>query len=211
MHLLTLYTHPHSRGATVRWMLEECGASYQTVPVHFGTEMKSPAYLAINPMGKSPALKVGDTVLTEAAAIITFLAEQYPDKHLIPAASSLARGEYYRWLCFALHCEYAMMDRWHGISNDDARRRAIGYGDFDSAINTLSHFLHGKTFALDEHFSALDLYLSGLIGWGMFRAQVLPTDGVLARYAQQHIQRPAFLRAQALDQALAEEMGLTAR
>ena len=80
MQKLTLYTNPHSRGTNVRWMLEECGADYDTVGVPFGAEMKAPAYRAINPMGKVPALTHGDTVLTETVAILTWLAERYPEK-----------------------------------------------------------------------------------------------------------------------------------
>ena len=119
MPTLTLYTNPHSRGANVRLMLEECGADYDTVAVAFGTEIKAPAYRAINPMGKVPALTHGDTVLTETVAIITWLAERYPQKALIPAAGSDARGEYYRWLCFALHLEYAAIDRKRAIENSE--------------------------------------------------------------------------------------------
>ena len=92
MQKLTLYTNPHSRGGMVRWMLEECGADYDTVAVAFGAEIKAPAYRAINPLGKVPALAHGDTVLTETLAIITWLAEHYPDKALIPEAGSDARG-----------------------------------------------------------------------------------------------------------------------
>ena len=94
MHNITLYTHPFSRGRYVVWMLKECGAEYTVVPVQFGTQMKSAEYLAINPQGQVPALKFGDAVLTESTAIITFLAEQFPDKHLIPAAGTVERGEY---------------------------------------------------------------------------------------------------------------------
>ena len=207
MNPLTFYTHPHSRGQHVRWMLEECEADYEVIPVQY-SDMHSPDYLAVNPMGKSPVLKADDTILTETAAIITFLAEQYPHKNLIPPAGSLARGEYYRWLLFAIHAEYAIMDRWQGVSRGEGSRRAVGYGDYESAINTLNGFVQNKTYVLGDHFSALDLYLSGLIGWGMMHAQVLQADGALAQYAQQHIRRPAFIRAQTLDQALAAEMGL---
>lgn len=74
-------------------------------------ELKRPEYLAINPLGKVPALKAGETVLTETLGIITWLAEQFPKKNLIPEAGSITRGEYYRWMCFALHLEYAGVDR----------------------------------------------------------------------------------------------------
>ena len=206
MQKLTLYTNPHSRGGMVRWMLEECGADYDTVAVAFGAEIKAPAYRAINPMGKVPALAHGDTVLTETLAIITWLAEHYPDKALIPPAGSDARGEYYRWLCFALHLEYAAVDRWRGVENNAEQRKAIGYGDFDTAFAVLQERLRGREYLIGDRFSALDLYYSGLLAWLIHRVQVLPADAVYLDYMQRHLARPAYARTKALDDALQAEM-----
>ena len=207
MPTLTLYTNPHSRGGMVRWMLEECGADYDTVAVAFGAEIKAPAYRAINPLGKVPALTHGDTVLTETLAIITWLAEHYPDKALIPPAGSDARGEYYRWLCFALHLEYAAVDRWRGVENNAEQRKAIGYGDFDTAFAVLKARLQDRAHIVGEHFTALDLYYSGLLQWLIQRAQVLPAERVYLDYMNRHLARPAHQRAIALDEALLAEMG----
>ena len=207
MQKLTLYTNPHSRGGMVRWMLEECGADYDTVGVPFGAEMKAPAYRAINPMGKVPALTHGDTILTETAAILTWLAERYPEKALIPEAGSDARGEYYRWLCFALHLEYAAVDRMRAIENSAELRTAIGYGDFDTAFAVLKARLQDRAHIVGEHFTALDLYYSGLLQWLIQRAQVLPADSVYLDYMNRHLARPAHQRAVALDEALLAEMG----
>ena len=207
MQKLTLYTNPHSRGGMVRWMLEECGADYDTVAVAFGAEIKAPAYRAINPLGKVPALAHGDTVLTETLAIITWLAEHYPDKALIPPAGSDARGEYYRWLCFALHLEYAAVDRWRGVENNAEQRKAIGYGDFDTAFAVLQERLRGREYLIGDRFSALDLYYSGLLQWLIQRAQVLPAESVYLDYMNRHLARPAHQRAIALDEALLAEMG----
>ena len=201
MQKLTLYTNPHSRGTNVRWMLEECGADYDTVGVRFGAEMKAPAYRAINPMGKVPALTHGDTILTETAAILTWLAERYPEKALIPEAGSDARGEYYRWLCFALHLEYAAVDRMRAIENSAELRTAIGYGDFDTAFA-----VQDRAHIVGEHFTALDLYYSGLLQWLIQRAQVLPAESVYLDYMNRHLARPAHQRAIALDEALLAEM-----
>ena len=206
MQKLTLYTNPHSRGTNVRWMLEECGADYDTVGVPFGAEMKAPAYRAINPMGKVPALTHGDTILTETAAILTWLAERYPEKALIPEAGSDARGEYYRWLCFALHLEYAAVDRMRAIENSAELRTAIGYGDFDTAFATLKARLQDRAHIVGEHFTALDLYYSGLLQWLIQRAQVLPAENVYLDYMNRHLARPAHQRAIALDEALLAEM-----
>ena len=207
MQKLTLYTNPHSRGTNVRWMLEECGADYDTVGVPFGAEMKAPAYRAINPMGKVPALTHGDTILTETAAILTWLAERYPEKALIPEAGSDARGEYYRWLCFALHLEYAAVDRMRTIENSAELRTAIGYGDFDTAFAVLKARLQDRAHIVGEHFTALDLYYSGLLQWFIQRAQVLPAERVYLDYMNRHLARPAHQRAIALDEALLAEMG----
>ena len=207
MQKLTLYTNPHSRGTNVRWMLEECGADYDTVAVRFGADMKAPAYRAINPMGKVPALTHGDTILPETVAILTWLAERYPAKALIPAAGSDARGEYYRWLCFALHLEYAAVDRMRAIENSAELRTAIGYGDFDTAFAVLKARLRGREYLIGDRFSALDLYYSGLLQWLIQRAQVLPAESVYLDYMNRHLARPAHQRAIALDEALLAEMG----
>ena len=98
---LTFYTNPMSRGRIVRWMLEEVGQPYQTVLLDYGTTMKAPAYLAINPMGKVPAIRHGDTVVTEGGAICAYLADAFPEADLAPPVSSRLRGSYYRWLFYA--------------------------------------------------------------------------------------------------------------
>ena len=203
---LTLYTYPQSRGGLVRWMLEECGAPYEIVALAFGTTMKQADYLAINPMGKVPALKVDDTVITEAAAILTHLADLYPEKTLIPAVGTGGRGEYYRWLCFSLHLEYAAVDKWRGVSNNDEQRRAIGYGDFDTIVSTLKNHLAGREFFLGDCFSALDVYYSGLLAWLIHKMQLLPGEAVFTDYMNRHLARPAHLRAQELDAALLAQM-----
>ena len=209
MEKITLYTNPNSRGRIIRWLLEECGADYEVVPVPYGENgTKSADFLAVNPMGKLPAVKYGDAVITETAALITFLAELFPEKNLIPAVGTAERGEFYRWLMFAQHAEYAFMDKWHGIPETPERKRSIGYGSFDEVVATLTKFLHGKEYALGNHFTALDLYLSGLIAWGIMRAQVLDMDSELGAFMKRHAARPAFAKSQALDAELAKQMGL---
>ena len=209
MEKITLYTNPNSRGRIIRWLLEECGADYEVIPVSYGENgTKSADYLTVNPMGKLPAVKYGDTVITETAALVAFLSELFPEKNLIPASGTAERGEFYRWLMFSLHAEYAMADKWFDIPESPERKDRIGYGSFDDAITTLTGFLRGKEYALGNHFTALDLYLSSLISLGIYRAQVLPADGELAAYMKQHVTRPAFAKAQALDAELAKQMGL---
>lgn len=165
MPTLTLYTNPHSRGTNVRWMLEECGADYNTVAVPFGAEMKAPAYRAINPMGKVPALTHGDTVLTETVAIITWPAEHYPQKALIPAAGSETRAAN-TTAGSASRCtsNTRLADRMRAIENSEELRTAIGYGDFDTAFAVLKACLQDcAAHIIGEQFTALDLYYSGLL------------------------------------------------
>ena len=209
MKKITLYTNPNSRGRIIRWLLEECGADYEVVPVPYGeNSTKSADFLAVNPMGKLPAVKYGDAVITETAALVVFLAELFPEKNLIPAVGTAERGEFYRWLMFAMHAEYAFMDKWHGIPETLERKRSIGYGSFDEVVATLTAFLRGKEYALGNHFTALDVYLSGLIAWGIMRAQVLDMDSELGAFMKCNAARPAFAKSQALDVELAKQMGL---
>lgn len=204
---LILYTNPQSRGLQVMWMLEECGADYQAIAIPYGEKMKSAEYLAINPMGKVPAIKHGETVTTETAAILTYLAEQFPDKNLIPPVDSAERGQYYRWLCFAIHCEYAIMDKWHDVPVTQARSNSIGYGHFDDVIETLRNMLKGKTYLIGSQFSALDLYYAGLIGWGINRTQVLSKDDTaLTTYLAQYSDRPAFKKTMAKTAEMAKAL-----
>ncbi len=90
---LTFYTNPMSRGRIARWMLEEIGQPYETVVLAYGTTMKAPEYLAINPMGKVPAIKHGDTVITECAAVCAYLADSFPQAGLAPAIGSKERAQ----------------------------------------------------------------------------------------------------------------------
>ena len=114
---LTFYTHPMSRGRVARWMLEETGLSYDTVLLEYGTTMKAPEYLAINPMGKVPALKHGDTVITEQAAICMYLADLVPEKQLAPPVGSFERGSYYRWISFMAPLEQLMVAKASGAAH----------------------------------------------------------------------------------------------
>src|SRR5438105_6066617 len=135
---LVFYTNPMSRGRIVRWMLEELSQPYRTEILDYGTTMKAPAYLAINPMGKVPAIKHGDTVVTEAAAIVAYLADAFPDARLAPASGDRLRGPYYRWLFFvAGPLEAAAANKIMGFAVQEERERAKGYGRFEHVTNAL--------------------------------------------------------------------------
>ena len=127
---LVLYTHPMSRGRIVRWMLEEVGEPYQTPKSSNSAEsMKAPEYLAVNPMGKVPALRHGETIVTEAAAICAYLADVFPEAGLAPPPGSRVRGPYYRWLFFAAGpIEAAITDKALGVEIPPERAGMVGYG-----------------------------------------------------------------------------------
>ncbi len=135
---LTLYHASPSRSSVALWMLEEIGQPYdlKLITLSAGENMK-PEYLAINPMGKVPALKHGDTVITELAAICTYLADEFPDKKLNVPIGTPRRGVYLKWLFFGPGClEFAVIDR-AAPRKEDARRAMLGYGDFDTTMNVI--------------------------------------------------------------------------
>ena len=135
---LVFYTNPRSRGRIVRWMLEEIGQPYRTEVLDYGTTMKAPAYLAINPMGKVPALRHGDVVVTEAAAICAYLADAFPQAGLAPPHGDRLRAPYYRWLFFAAGpVEAAVSNKAFGFVVPPEREGTIGYGSFERVMNTL--------------------------------------------------------------------------
>src|SRR2546423_9912770 len=129
---LVFYTNPQSRGRIVRWMLEELGQPYRTEVLDYATTMKAPAYLAVNPMGKVPAIRHGDTVVTEAAAICAYLADAFPQAKLAPPSGSRLRGPYYRWLFFgAGPVEAAATNKAMGFEVPAERKPMAGYGSLD--------------------------------------------------------------------------------
>ena len=109
---------------------------------------------------------------------------------------------------FALHLEYAFMDKFFDVPSSEKKRNNIGYGDYDTALNTLTEFLKDKKYAIGNRFTVLDLYLTGLLRWAIFAAGVLPKEGMLADYMKLHGTREANIKGQELDQELAKSMGL---
>ncbi|MGH6831165.1 MAG: glutathione S-transferase family protein [Methylocella sp.] len=197
---LIFYTNPQSRGAVVRWMLEEVGAPYETQVLDYGTTMKAPDYLAINPMGKVPAIKHGHTVVTECAAICAYLADAFPDAGLAPPLNE--RGDYYRWLFFAAGpTEAAIMDRHLGVTPTDEQQRRVGYGSYDAAIAALEAAVTGRQFIAGDRFSAADVYVGSQIGWGMMFGTI-DKRPAFEKYWEGISNRPARQRAGEIDAAL---------
>lgn len=199
---LVFYTHPMSRGRIVRWMLEEVGAPYRTETLDFGTTMKAPEYLAVNPMGKVPAIRHDGTIVTETAAICAYLADAFPQAGLAPAPTSRERGAYYRWLFYAAGpLEAAVTNRSMGFEVPADRRGMAGYGSFDDVMETLDAALAGIDYLVGGRFSAADLYLGSHLAWGL-QFGTVEKRPAFERYVERLTSRPASVRAREMDDAL---------
>jgi glutathione S-transferase len=200
---LTFYTHPMSRGRIVRWMLEEIGRPYRTELLDYGTTMKAPAYLAINPMGKVPAIRHGDTAVTEAAAICAYLADAFPEARLAPPPGDRLRGPYYRWLFFvAGPLEAAAANNIMGFAVPEERERMMGYGRFEHVMNALEAAVSRGEYLVGDSFTAADVYVGSHIDFGM-QFGTIEKRPAFERYLQRLSARPAALRAKEIDDALA--------
>jgi glutathione S-transferase len=196
---LIFYTNPQSRGRVVRWMLEELGQPYRTELLDYATTLKGSAYLAINPMGKVPALKHGDAVVTEVAAICTYLADAFPDAGLAPPPASKLRAPYYRWLFFAAGpLEYAVSNKALGFVVPDGRERMMGYGTYELTLNTLESAVSQGDYLVGGKFSAADVYVGGHIGFGMMFGTIEKRPA-FEKYWARLSARPAWPRGNKLD------------
>jgi glutathione S-transferase len=200
---LTLYHAAPSRSSIARWMLEELGEPYDLHVLSLAKgEQQAPDYLAVNPMGKVPALKHGDAVITEAAAICTYLADEFPQARLNVPVGDPRRGAYLRWLFFAPSCiEPAITDRAFP-RKEEPRRGMLGYGDFDTVIAVVAEAVEPGPYLIGEQFTAADVVLGSTLRWGMMFG-LLPKRPEFVAYVGRLEQRPALKRAVALDQELA--------
>lgn len=196
---LVFYTNPQSRGRIVRWMLEEAGQPYRTEVLEYGGTMKSPEYLAINPMGKVPSITHGGQVVTECAAICLYLADAFPQAGLLPKTG---RGAYYRWLVFAAGpMEAAIIDRELGVEVPADREAMVGYGKFTNVMDALEAAVSASPYIAGDEFSAADVYVGSQIGWGLSFGTIEKRP-VFETYFARLSERPAYLRGNQLDDAL---------
>ena len=197
--MIDFYTNPRSRGAIVRWMLEEVGAPYVEHRLEWGTTIKAPEYLAINPMGKVPAIVHDGQVVTEAAAICAYLAEAFPEAGLAPLPAE--RGAYFRWLFFgAGPVEAAVSNTALGFVVPPERKGTVGYGSMQDVIGALQGRLSESPYFAGDRFTAADVYTGSQIGWGMMFG-TLPKLPALTAYWDRVKDRPARLAAAAKDAA----------
>jgi len=203
---LTFYTHPQSRGRIVRWMLEEIGQPYRTELLEYDTTMKAPAYRSINPMGKVPAIRHGDTVVTEAAAAIcAYLADAFPEARLAPPPGDHLRGPYYRWLFFvAGPLEQAWTNKAIGFVVPQERERMMGYGRFETVIDVLEAAVSRAEYVVGNGFTAADVYVGSGIGFGM-QFGMIEKRPAFEQYWGRLSSRPAALRAKEIDDSLAAQ------
>ena len=210
---LTFYTNPMSRGRIARWMLEETGAPYETVVLGYDPtaagSMKSADYLAINPMGKVPAIVHDGKVVTEGAAICAYLADAFPAAGLAPPPAD--RADYYRWLFFAAGpAEQAVTNKSMGFAPTSEQGRMAGYGNFDLMVDVLEQAVSAHDYIAGDRFTAADVYAGSQIAWGK-QFGSLPQRDAFDAYLARILARPAYKRAGALDDALiAAAQGATA-
>ncbi len=199
MATLTLYTNPMSRGRIVRWMLEELGQPYEAVVLGYGPDMNTARYLALNPMGKVPCLVHGNAVVTEGAAICTYLADAFPGAGLMAED----RARFLRWMFWgAGPLEAAISNKALGFAVPKEREGTIGYGSLDRVLRTLVICVEAADpYLAGPKFSALDVFLGSQIGWGM-QFGTLPATPAMTDYWARVKDRPALKRAQEIDNAL---------
>lgn len=200
---VTLFHCPHTRSSGVLTLLEELGADYELhlMNMHKG-EQRQPAYLAINPMGKVPALRYGETIITEQVAVYLYLADLYADAGLTPSLDSTQRGTFLRWMVFSGTCfEPAVVD--HALQRAPVEPSRSPYGDFATVLDTLANHLQGRTWMLGDSYSVADVLWGTALNWTMAFG-LIPERPVFRAYVERFLARPAVQRARARDVELAE-------
>lgn len=206
---LTLFHAPRTRSTGVLILLEELGASYALEVLNQEKgETLAPAYRAINPMGKVPALRdAAGAIVTEQVAIFLHLADLFPAAGLAPAIGDALRGPYLRWMVFyAASFEPAVVD--HALGRDPGRRAMSPYGDYDTVVDTVTAALARGPYLLGDRFSAADILWGTALGWTT-AFKVVPERPEIMDYVRRIAGRPAVVRARMKDDALAAERTAT--
>lgn len=200
-----LYHSPQSRSTTARWLLEEIGEPYDLHVLNLAKgEHKSPEFLAINPMGKVPTLRHGDALVTECGAIACYLADAFPAAGLAPPIGDPARGTYLRWMFFGPSCvEPAVVDK--SLKREPGPPSRMGYGTYETTIDTLAKAVAPGPYILGDKFSAVDVTIGNNIRW-MLMWKLLPDRPEFTSYVERLLERPALQRQLALDQELSNTL-----
>jgi glutathione S-transferase len=204
---LTFFTNPQSRGQIVRWMLEEVGANYDTEFLTYGGTMVEEPYRSLNPMMKVPAIRHGDRVVTEVAAICAYLADAFPEAGLAPPLQE--RADYYRFLFFAAGpVEQVFALKAIDYDPPPEKQGMFGHGSRDRCLTALDRMLDGRDYVTGR-FSAADLYLSSQLGF-MINFKMLEPSPTVAAYVQRCTDRDAYRRAKQIDAEAAEALKASA-
>ena len=200
MSKIQFYTNPMSRGQIARWMLHEAGVDYEQVLLDYGTSMKDASYLAINPMGKVPAIMDDGKIVTETAAICAYIADRFSDAGLAPTEAE--RADYYRWFFYAAGpLEAAWTARAFGFEPDAKQQASAGYGTMDQVLAALTAKFDADDYVCGARMTAADVYVGGEILFGQ-QFGLIPKEGSLLAYAERMAARPAYIAAKAIDMAL---------
>jgi glutathione S-transferase len=202
---LVFYYAPRTRADMVLWMLEEIGTPYQLELLRLKKgEHKQPGYLAINPMGKVPAIQHHGVVVTENSAICAYLADTFPQANLAPLPGDPQRGAYFRWMFFAPSCiEPAMLDK--AFNRPPVMPQTAGYGDFDSVMNTVSGAVSNTEYVAGDRFTAADVVLGGTLNYGMM-FDIIPKRNEFVAYVGRLTAREAYKNCQARTAELAAQI-----
>ncbi|MEL7525504.1 MAG: glutathione S-transferase [Pseudomonadota bacterium] len=199
-----LFYAPQTRATGVRVLLEELGAPYILNVLNFKLgENRKPGFLAINPAGKVPAVRHGDTVVTEQVAIYVYLADLFPEKGLTPAVDDPLRGPYLRWFVYMASCfEPALVDR--ALKREEPPQSMSPYGSFDTVMENMREQVSGGPFVLGERLTALDVLWAMGLRWGIMFGLV-PEFDEFKDYTARFFERPAAVKVLQEDQNLARE------
>ena len=196
---LIFYTNPQSRGRIVRWMLEEIGQPYETEVIPYD-QLKSDSFLAVNPMGKVPAIRHRGHVVTECAAICAYLADAFHEAGLGPREDE--KADYYRWLFYAAGpVEQAFTNNAMGFTHPPEKNRMFGYGTYDTVVSVVEELLSSRDYVCGDRFTAADVYFGSHIMWGT-QFGTLEKRPAFEPYMARLHNRPAAVRAREIDDAL---------
>ena len=201
---ITLFHSPQTRSSGVLTLLEELGAPYQLKVLNMKAgEQRQSAYIAINPLGKVPAIQHRGALVTEQVAIFIYLADLYSEAGLAPGIDDAQRGPYLRWLVYyAASFEPALVDR--SMKRDPAPQAMSPYGTFDSLLGTVTDRLAASPYLLGGTLSAADILWGGALQWTMMFGLV-PETPVIKDYVHRMTDRPSFAKVAAMDARLAAE------
>ncbi|ACA19156.1 Glutathione S-transferase domain [Methylobacterium sp. 4-46] len=201
---VTLYHSPNTRSSSALLLLEELGAPYdlQVLNMKAG-ENRQPAYLAVNPMGKVPAIRHRGALVTEQVAVFLYLADAFPEAGLAPAIGDPLRGPYLRWMVYyGSSFEPAVVDKARGLASDESVRAMLPYGSYEAALAVVNDQLRQGPYLLGERFTAADILWGAALTWTTMFGFV-PETPEIAAYVARHQARPAVARVRERDAALA--------